>query len=59
METESGCSPRVGAGQMEAVHHLECWQAGEEAIPLTNTGEPSKGIHVVKFSNSYFLGSRP
>ena len=48
MDTKGGCSPGVGADQVEAVHHLECWQAGEEAIPLTHTWEPSQGTGTMK-----------
>ena len=37
MGAKGGRSPRVSAGQMEAVYHLECRQAGEEAVPLSHT----------------------
>lgn len=47
METKSRSSPRVSAGQVEAVYHLECWQAGEKAIPLTHTRESSQGIKII------------
>ena len=47
METKGRCSRRVSPGQMEAVYHLECWQAGKKAIPLTHTRESSQGIKTI------------
>ena len=47
METKSRSSRRISPGQMEAVYHLECWQAGEKAIPLTHTRESSQGIKTI------------
>ena len=43
MEPASGSYPGVCAGQLEAVYHLECRQAGQKTLPLSVTREPSKG----------------
>ena len=63
MEAKSGRSTRVCAGQVEAVHDLECRKARKETISLSESRTPSKGkcmnqVHfnylTVAFSISHF-----
>ena len=43
MEAEGGSSRRVCAGQVEAVHDLECREARKETVSLSESRTPSKG----------------
>ena len=49
MEAEGGSSTRVCAGQVEAVHNLECREARKETVSLSESRTPNKGTVRTKY----------
>ena len=45
MEAEGESSSRFCAGQVEAVHNLECREARKETVSFSESRTPSKGIY--------------
>ena len=43
LEIESGCCTGLCPLQVGTVYHLECREAGQEALPLFETRKPGKG----------------
>lgn len=45
MEAEGESSTRFCAGQVEAVHNLECREARKKTVSFSESRTPSKGIY--------------